>query len=94
MDMNTGLPFETVKLVTLGRSRSVFEKLLTEVVAVLVPFRSLLLRVFAYLTSIRVFVYYPSTSKKASHEALEKERHHTVVFKSWGSEWHPFGKPR
>jgi hypothetical protein len=36
-------------------------------------------------------IYNPT---QASREALDKERHHTVVFKSWGSEWHPFDKPR
>jgi len=60
LDMNTGMPFETVKVTTLGRSRAVFESLLRE----------------------------------AAAEAAEAERRHTVVFKSWGSEWHPFGKPR
>lgn len=31
LDMNTGQPFETVRLATVGRSRQVFEKLLLEV---------------------------------------------------------------
>mmetsp|Transcript_25277 Transcript_25277/g.32886 ORF Transcript_25277/g.32886 Transcript_25277/m.32886 type:complete len:470 (-) Transcript_25277:187-1596(-) len=60
LDMNTGLPFETVSLTTMGRSRDVFEKLLLD----------------------------------ASIEAREREMHHTIIYKSWGSEWHPFGKPR
>ena len=60
MDLNTGMPFETVNVTTLGRSRAVFESLLAE----------------------------------AAKEAAEADRKHTVVYKSWGSEWHPFGKPR
>ena len=60
LDMNTGQPFETVKVTTVGRSRAVFEALL----------------------------------KEASEDAADRNRHHTVVYKSWGSEWHPFGKPR
>eukprot|EP00617_Octactis_speculum_P001374 CAMPEP_0185773352 /NCGR_PEP_ID=MMETSP1174-20130828/73115_1 /TAXON_ID=35687 /ORGANISM="Dictyocha speculum, Strain CCMP1381" /LENGTH=320 /DNA_ID=CAMNT_0028460005 /DNA_START=15 /DNA_END=977 /DNA_ORIENTATION=+ len=60
LDMNTGMPFETVKLTTIGRSRGVFQELLQD----------------------------------ACRQALARERSHTVVFKSWGTEWHPFGKPR
>ena len=60
MDLTTGLPFETVKLTTFGRSRAPFEALLRE----------------------------------ASRDALDRERHHTTVYKSWGTEWQPFGRPR
>lgn len=60
LDINTGLPFETVTLTSLGRSREVFESLLRE----------------------------------SSADAVARERNHTIVYKSWGTEWHPFGKPR